>query len=126
MARNQEGEIAQSQVPKQEQKKLAMAGFRDSCPAADEQSVFAVGLRKGLKKGLSSKREVPATRCSPSSASRPSRAQQQPCPALTTLRFASWSLRALSSRRLAITASSAFFLFRCFTFSSVCGKQLLR
>lgn len=46
--------------------------------------------------------------------------------ALTTLRLASWSFRALSSRRLAITASSAFFLFRCLTFSSVSGKQLLR
>lgn len=48
---------------------------------------------------------------------------QQPL-VLTTFRLVSCSFRALSSRRLAMTASSAFFRFSLRTFSSVSGKLL--
>lgn len=43
-------------------------------------------------------------------------------PVLTTFRLVSCSFRALSSRRLAMTASSAFFRFSLRTFSSVSGS----
>lgn len=43
---------------------------------------------------------------------------------LTTLMFVSCSFWALSSRRLAMTASSAFFRLSLRTFSSVSGKLL--
>lgn len=44
--------------------------------------------------------------------------------ARTTFRLASCSFRALSSRRLAMTASSVFFFLNLFTFSSVSGELL--
>lgn len=42
----------------------------------------------------------------------------------TTFRLASCSFRALSSKRLAMTASSVFFFLNLFTFSSVSGELL--